>query len=449
VLTYWRFDDLSLLLGLRDEIRTLSFSIEDYGKKVTEIQDKIEQDKSRALDEPADGLARKGIEAASKASWLIIFERDGSPQPLATAFPGSETEMITNAHVATQVAKLLKTDKVFVASPGEASKHYRVVDVRIHPGYEAFKTQIDETPPGVVTPEGEFKRLDLPGAYDVAVLELEAGAKAGPVLPLDRHVEVVENVAFAGYLLRDISGAEAAPLAPVQHVHFGTISALTNFFTFASDSDWEHAQLVHNTIPITGGASGSPIVNMNGEVVAVVSSGEVLSRPSDDADATAPAQPSAVLVNYAQRIDLIDDLLGPDRDFDAKRERAFWQQQLARLSDHHKYAVGQLLAEAERHDSREFEPVGEPIEEEVEQGLDFNEFELSLEKGRSYAIMAYSAGPEGVALTVNAGESELASKTGRPAQVIFTADRDGAAAIVAVTSAAQKSSFELRVYRTD
>jgi hypothetical protein len=155
-----------------------------------------------------------------------------------------------------------------------------------------------------------------------------------------------------------------------------------------------------------------------------------------------------VLVNYAQRIDLIYDLQSP-ATYDAAKERQFWTQQLDRLTDYHQYAVSQLLAEAARQDSREFEAVGEPIEQEVRQGLDFKQFELALEKGESYAVMAYSAGPEGVALTVNAGDIELDSDTGRPAQVIFRADGDGEAQIVAVTSAATKSSFELRVYRTE
>jgi hypothetical protein len=452
VLTYWRFDDLSLLIGLREELTRVTLAAAEHDAKLAEIQAKIDADAKRAAVAPADGLSAKQLDELKQASWLVVLVSDGQPQPLATAFPRSETLMVTNAHVATQIASRLSAGEVFVYSPGVNPKRHRVVGARIHPAYQEFEADLKKAKTGVETANGDFRELDLPGAYDVALLELEPGATAGPVLPIAHDAPgqtgVGEQIAFAGYLLRNISGAEAANVAPVPHVHFGTVSALTNFFTFASDGDWDHAQLVHNTIPITGGASGSPIVNMDGEVIAIVSSGEVLPNLSTDADAAAPAQPSAVLVNYAQRIDLIGDLQSPSA-FDVASERAFWQQQIARLGDHHEYAVDELIAEAERQDSREFEAVGEPIDQQVEQGLDFSEFELSLEKGRSYAIMAYSAGAEGVALTVNAGDDELASETGRPADVIFKADRDGEAQIVVVTSAAQKSSFELRVYRTD
>jgi hypothetical protein len=62
---------------------------------------------------------------------------------------------------------------------------------------------------------------------------------------------------------------------------------------------------IEHSLPSTGGASGSPIVNARGEVVAILSGGNII--PSE----VCPQQPNAAQVNFAQRIDVLTHLLDP------------------------------------------------------------------------------------------------------------------------------------------
>ena len=67
----------------------------------------------------------------------------------------------------------------------------------------------------------------------------------------------------------------------------------------------------HN-LPATGGASGSAIFLPTGEVVAALNAGNVLwelVRGDDGQVKAVYRQPNAALVNYAQRVDILYDLL--------------------------------------------------------------------------------------------------------------------------------------------
>ena len=54
-------------------------------------------------------------------------------------------------------------------------------------------------------------------------------------------------------------------------------------------------------------ASGSPIFNANGEVVGILSAGNIIGQINLETGKPARA-PSAVLVNFAQRIDVLRDI---------------------------------------------------------------------------------------------------------------------------------------------
>ena len=70
--------------------------------------------------------------------------------------------------------------------------------------------------------------------------------------------------------------------------------------------------LVRHNLPATGGASGSPIFLADGSVAAVLNAGNIILAFNPQGDSvTMSRAPSAAGVNYAQRIDILRDLVGP------------------------------------------------------------------------------------------------------------------------------------------
>ena len=64
-----------------------------------------------------------------------------------------------------------------------------------------------------------------------------------------------------------------AQLSPNPVLQFGRVTALSDYFLFSADKP--NALLIENSLPATGGASGSPIVDGSGKVVAILSGGTV------------------------------------------------------------------------------------------------------------------------------------------------------------------------------
>ena len=101
---------------------------------------------------------------------------------------------------------------------------------------------------------------------------------------------------------------------------------LTDVFMCRAD-DAKDQLLIQHTVPVTGGMSGSPLVDGSGKVVGIVSGGNTdnfvnevtVPKGGDQAANTKPSDknkfeidkmriPSAALVNFAQRIDLLEAL---------------------------------------------------------------------------------------------------------------------------------------------
>jgi hypothetical protein len=208
-----------------------------------------------------------------------------------------------------------------VRSPGKDGKVYQVVGGRIHPGYRSLETFIRQDPARRVAFE-----LFVPG-YDVALLEVGEDVPASAMLKLAsddelRALKAGSVVGTAGYPTEGVVGSLVQGYGATPTLHIGTVTGITDFFFLPADS--EHGRLIHHDLPSAGGASGSAIVGHSGHVVALLNAGNVYHP-----EGTEVRVPSGVLINYAQRVDLLRDLLNGEAESKLRQDRDYWDRQIS------------------------------------------------------------------------------------------------------------------------
>lgn len=422
---------------------------------LAEMQDKLVE-REQASRQVSGQFPAATIRKLRNAAYIVIKCRvnaasvcDGTAEEgFATAWPVEPATMVTNAHVGRLLDTLKAGERLCVRSPGDRPRTYCANSWQAHPAYAAFPKHLGAL--GNVGLDGEFQAATRPGAYDVALLRLDVPVDPDTVLDIAAPATLTalkegDEVAFAGYLLRDIAGNETAQREPTPELHFGTISSLTNFFMLASDTDIAHAQLIHNSIPITGGASGGPVVDRSGKVVAVVSSGSIIADANTGG--VSKDHPSAALVNYAQRADLVRDML-PGGTFDMAAEKKFWDGEAKKFADHENYVARQFLAEATgKLDSllsieAEFSKV-------LSADLPADQTLIDLEEGKSYAVLTYINGVEPMEVILRRPGHPDCDKTGRWPGFVFTADKTEEAKVIVFSNTAQNRDYRLTLYKAD
>ena len=166
-------------------------------------------------------------------------------------------------------------------------------------------------------------------------------------MPLDAQLQLADNselkslstgvaVATAGYPMEGIIGSPAQVISPSPETDVGSITGVTDFFYLPGDV--EHNQLVHADLPAVGGQSGSPIVGPNGRVIALLNSGNIVLQLGGS------RAPSAALINYGQRADLLHDILPGGRSFQLANEQEYWVKQTAHYKRGFDLIVPEILA---------------------------------------------------------------------------------------------------------
>ena len=84
-------------------------------------------------------------------------------------------------------------------------------------------------------------------------------------------------------------------------------------------------QLLQHTLPVQGGASGAPVFDRHGRVVGVLSGGNLVEVVPNGVRV-----PSGIGVNFAQRADLLRELLAGGAEAKAGERETYWQQRLKR-----------------------------------------------------------------------------------------------------------------------
>jgi hypothetical protein len=232
--------------------------------------------------------------------------------------------LATNSHVAILFDELKPGEKMQVRSPGLNGKTYDVVKHQLHPGYQAFQAFLNQD-----VLRARAAQLDEVGGYDVALLWVKEDLPNDSILDLATPDELRSLtrgtvVATAGYPMEGVIGSGSQIYGATPEFHDGTITNLTDFFFLPAD--FARAQLIHHDLAAAGGSSGSPIVGRSGHLLALLDAGNVYQATKNG-----PRIPSGVLINYGQRIDLLQHLINGDADQEVAQDQKYWAQQIARF----------------------------------------------------------------------------------------------------------------------
>lgn len=228
--------------------------------------------------------------------------------------PDGTKALATNAHVAELYEQVLhdpakKGMKLVVVQPKAPDyPQLLVTGAKIHPAWGPFNQAIDRILRKVVAKAAQDVKPIL--GYDVALLFVEDPTKLGEPLKYAsiekiKALRTGDPLLQIGYAAEGLRGTDAKRPEPTSQA--GIVTAMTTFYLYKSNDDDD--VLVQHSVPAAGGASGSPMFNADGEVVALLNAVNVADVARDGARMT-----SAALVNYAQRADLLLDLVNGQAD---------------------------------------------------------------------------------------------------------------------------------------
>ena len=400
-----------------------------------------DMNESMAAQARAGFPSTKNLRAAAFA--VILKGSDGLSRVIGTAWPLQAGMLVTNAHVAKVMDRLKPGDQLFVRKP-DSDETLAVTAKHIHPGYDAFNEFVDQA----IAESKGFKSLTagaaMPSAYDVAILDVDPTADLGGFLQRATDPAALTAgtaLAFAGYPIEGTGAQNLAQISPNPVVQLGRVTALSDYFLFHADA--ANALLVENSLPATGGASGSPIVDASGKVVAILSGGTVDIRDGGRA-------PSAVMLNYAQRADLIDGVLNP-ASFDLEAAKAEWQKALDLFDGHEKRVVTDAEAALQQQTGGTVEetarvPASLKTSEAVTIGtLSYREHQVPVVAGHSYTFVAYGEYSGTLDLMLLRDGKGVVRTRGASwfATLTYTADRDETLTLRVLGQAKHKVDYDL------
>jgi len=346
---------------------------------------------------------------------VVLKDSNGRERLLGTAWPVKPNLLATNAHVAKDMEHLDKGDTLLVRPPGGGAEEYPVVGSMVHPGFDALQ-KFERSDPFYVPTFGKagitLLGIGVPG-YDVALLRIDTQLPQNVILPIASTAEIEamapgDPVATSGYPYENVMGQEVQPLGRTPEIQIGNVTALTDFFFLPTDPT--HARLVHHNMPTAGGASGSPIIDRFGKVVAVHNAGNLYSTATGD-------RLSRIQINYAQRADMVQDLIDNKATERTKADETYWSAQTSGFKRGFDAVIPVLL-----RDDRPQGASGEPVTSfESKEALDSSEslpqnnpkapkmrgktFHFSLKAGSKHLFIVYAQdmAPVGLALSIKDG----------------------------------------------
>jgi hypothetical protein len=235
-----------------------------------------------------------------QAVGIAVATGPEGPQQIGTVWALRPTAFVTNAHVAEPLEKALASPHydVFIAINKRPDVRLRVSSVKIHPKYGTVQRNF----------EGE---TSVPFGYDVAVLTTESPGPQIFTIASQATLEALragERVAYLGFPAEQLFNNNVNLRSPVATMKSGIVTAVTDYWQKGGNNAKKY--LVKHDMGSAGGASGSPIFNANGEVIAVHNAGNYYFINELTENGVEKRRIShGAMINFAQRADLIHDLL--------------------------------------------------------------------------------------------------------------------------------------------
>lgn len=244
-------------------------------------------------------LADMAKEYSNAVGLVVIVHpglEGGKPTPMATAWAVGPRVFATNSHVSKPVRDVLaKGGSAFIVINRNADRKLRITRAVVHPRYDK--------------PERNFegKEVAVP-AYDVGLLHVDEDApkvfKVAPRAELEK-LDSGYRIGYLGFPMEGMAGGGVEMRSPVATMQAGIITATTDYWL--AQAPFEKRLLVQHSLGAAGGASGSPIFNARGEVIAILNAGNIIGVVSFETGKVTRA-PSGVMVNFAQRVDVLRDI---------------------------------------------------------------------------------------------------------------------------------------------
>jgi len=252
--------------------------------------------KRQAGGDADERLARVAEDRAAAVAYVVAALPDGKGTS-GTAWAVADDLYATNAHVVAAVAQIIKAGgQVQIRVNRKPNLRFDVVGAGIHPRYG-----------------------DDPLGYDVGLLRIDG--KAPAVFPVASTAELNRlasgyRIAYLGFPSENLFGSNVNVDEPIATMQSGIVTAVSDFAL--KDSGFAKNQLVRHNLAAVGGASGSPVFNADGKVVAILNAVNVTTQVvtdekgkpilDDEGKPKLRRAPSAAQINFAQRIDLLQDI---------------------------------------------------------------------------------------------------------------------------------------------
>lgn len=292
----------------------------------------------------ATSITQAVIDKVWNATFLVLLQdAQGRKTALGTAWVIGPHLLATNAHIAgicddkfpvpdrtlAECNDLHPGDKLLVLQSGTGHTPYEVVGHSFHPGYIDFPKLVTGKDPAFVPSVYGQAPKEISGyGYDVGLLTVKEEFPADLKLEFAPKEELLAlkpgmPLASAGFPYENVSGDQALTVAATPQVHYGNVTALTDFLFLQTDP--AHRYLVQHSIPETGGGSGSPIVAASGHIVAINNAGTFGPK----GEWSYRGAPSGVEINYAQRVDIVADQAAGRSQAAFDADKPYWAAQMA------------------------------------------------------------------------------------------------------------------------
>lgn len=223
--------------------------------------------------------------------------------------PDGTKALATNAHVAEMFIDLANDPskagfKVVVVQPKAPDyPTYEVTRAILHPFWKEHDAWVNRIMALTISMAGQ--NIKPITGYDVGLMFIADQSKLGEPLKYASRDEIKairtgDPLVLIGYAAEGVRGTDEMRPEPTSQT--GIITSMTTFYLYRGTD--EDDQLIQHSVPATGGASGSPMFNANGEVVGFLFAGNVADVAKDGTRMI-----SAALVNYAIRADLLLDMV--------------------------------------------------------------------------------------------------------------------------------------------